>query len=841
MTPVETDLGVLLEPGATVELRVPKAGRARVISGYFDDLDAMAKTAARLDGRHPGIYFTANPVKPALLARASNRVVEHAELTTGDHDVARRRWLPIDLDPVRPAGVSATEVEHQAAIAKAREVAAFLSEQRWPTPVLADSGNGAYVLVRVDLPNDEGSRELLHRCLEALAFRFDDQAVHVDGTMFNAARIIRVPGTRNAKGDSTPTRPHRTARLLDVPDPLEVASVEQLRALAAILPAPEPAVQHNGRRSEQAAAFDLEAFIAKHLDVHHHGSWGQGGYRWVLRACPFNSDHAERSAFVARRPGGAIVAGCQHYSCTWAWRDLRERLDPKPERPARGKGKTKTQDAGSALSPSEPAATVPPVPDDPPALASDQRILDRFQVAIRGGGVVGEAATAATTYLTLTSRLLERQASLIVKGHSSSGKSYTVEQTVRFFPPEAVVVMTGMSEHALIYSPDDYAHRTIVLYEAAALREGQEDNQTAYFLRSLLSEGRICYPVTVKDKDGGFTTKTIVKEGPTNLVMTTTKVAVHAENETRMLSVTTDDSREQTARVFAALADETAGGGDLDEWVQLQRWLAAHGERRVTIPYAATLARLVPPVAVRLRRDFGTLLALIRAHAILHQCTRDRDDAGQVVATTDDYEQVRLLVEDVIAAGVGQTVSPTIRSTVEAVEALTTDDGDGALEGKARYPNGVTAQHVAAELNLDKSAARRRLYAAGNAGYVFNAEDQRGKPGRWKLGEPLPGGTRLLPVESALATAATGEPAGQGDGGTTGGTVAGESGGQESAGPPSESPATAIDPEQAFEWRFEDDPVGACVSCGEQCHTRDPDDRPRHPLCPEPDPRSYAR
>jgi hypothetical protein len=73
MTPVETDLGVLLEPGATVELRVPKAGRARVISGYFDDLDAMAKTAARLDGRHPGIYFTANPVKPALVVRGRQK------------------------------------------------------------------------------------------------------------------------------------------------------------------------------------------------------------------------------------------------------------------------------------------------------------------------------------------------------------------------------------------------------------------------------------------------------------------------------------------------------------------------------------------------------------------------------------------------------------------------------------------------------------------------------------------------------------------------------------------------------------------------------------------------
>ena len=34
----------------------------------------------------------------------------------------------------------------------------------------------------------------------------------------------------------------------------------------------------------------------------------------------------------------------------------------------------------------------------------------------------------------------------------------------------------------------------------------------------------------------------------------------------------------------------------------------------------------MPPVAVRLRRDFGAVLGLIRAHALLHQATRGRDD-----------------------------------------------------------------------------------------------------------------------------------------------------------------------------------------------------------------------
>jgi hypothetical protein len=410
--------------------------------------------------------------------------------------------------------------------------------------------------------------------------------------------------------------------------------------------------------------------------------------------------------------------------------------------------------------PSDSPVTLPPPPADAPALAADQRILDRFKVAVKLRGVVGEVTTACLTYLTLTSRLLDEQASLIVKGHSSSGKSYTVEQTVKFFPSEGLVVWTAMSERALVFSTEEYAHRTLVLYEAAALREGQEDNQTAYFLRSLLSEGRINYEVTIKGGDGGFTTKTITKEGPTNVIITTTKVTLEAENETRMLSITTDDSRAQTGRVLASLANERNGDGpDLTEWVQLQRWLAG-AEHRVTIPYAAKLAEKVPPVAVRLRRDFRTLLSLIRAHAILHQQTRDRDEGGRIVATLDDYAVVRELVDEILSSGVGQTVSSTVRETVAAVKALTPTDKDEA-----------TAQQVAVELKLDKSAARRRLVAAARDGYIRNLEDHRGRPGRWRVGEPLPGGTTLLPAASTLATT---ETAGQegGDGG--GGTVAGD-------------------------------------------------------------------
>ncbi|MGO9155886.1 hypothetical protein [Mycobacterium sp.] len=377
-----------------------------------------------------------------------------------------------------------------------------------------------------------------------------------------------------------------------------------------------------------------------------------------------------------------------------------------------------------------------------PGLARLPRILDAVADEVASRGLVGEERLAKTLYLILTSRLLDKQVSAGVKGHSASGKSYTVEIVTRFFPTEAYLEFTGMSEHALIFSPEEYAHRTLIVYEVVALREGVENDQTSYFVRSLLSEGRIDYEVTIRGADeSGFTTKKIVKEGPTNLIFTTTETRVHAENETRILSLATNDSREQTARVMLQLADESNGDGALEEWHDLQCWLAG-AVRQVTVPYAQRLAQQVPPVAVRLRRDFGSLLALIRAHAVLHQASRELNDAGHIIATLDDYAVVRDLVADTIAEGVGQTVSETVRETVNAIEALASREG-------------IMARAVAEKLRLDKSNVSRRLRMAADGGYIRNLEDKRGKPGRWVVGDPMPGSADLLPTPAQLATADT--------------------------------------------------------------------------------------
>lgn len=220
------------------EIRIPKAGRHRTIRGYFNDAAAAARAAAAWSGKVPAVYVTLNPVNPALLARASNRMESYAESTTSDADILSRRWLLIDIDPKRPAGISSSDSEHAASLAKADEIAEWLKTRGWPAPVYADSGNGAHLLYRVALSNEAENTAVIERALKALAARFDSAAVGVDTGVANASRISKLYGTYACKGDSTSDRPHRLSRILRAPTEIECVSLESLDELAALAPAP---------------------------------------------------------------------------------------------------------------------------------------------------------------------------------------------------------------------------------------------------------------------------------------------------------------------------------------------------------------------------------------------------------------------------------------------------------------------------------------------------------------------------------------------------------------------------------------------------------------------------
>jgi hypothetical protein len=310
------------------ELRIPET-RYKTVSGYFDDFEKLAEAAVQWSGQAAGVYFLPNVVKPALLARAANQLKTYAKYTTSDADIETRRWLFLDFDPVRPAGISSTEDEHQRALTRMQECYDWLMSLGFPSTALvcADSGNGGHILVSLDLPNDADSLALIKRCLAAVALRFSDDQVAVDLTVFNAARVWKLYGTLAGKGDSTAERPHRIAKILEAPATVTPVSRKLLEQLAAL--APEETKTHARQTYNGQGVFDPLRWIAERCpDVLGPYSWGSN-QKWIFPVCPWNPDHTNKAAYIVQFANGALAAGCHHNGCHGKdWHALRDLVEP---------------------------------------------------------------------------------------------------------------------------------------------------------------------------------------------------------------------------------------------------------------------------------------------------------------------------------------------------------------------------------------------------------------------------------------------------------------------------------------------------------------------------------
>lgn len=349
-------------PGEVYEVRCPKAGKYKVISGYFDDFDEMTDQALFLsDGRIvPAVYITVNPVRRDLLARAYNAVKDYAEATTTDKDIPRLMRLLIDLDAIRPSGISASDEEHALALLMSETIKEYLTSKGWPEPVHSDSGNGRHLIYAIDLENTQENVDLLKGVLKALDALFSNERVKVDTTTYNPARVAKLPGTMARKGDNMPGfRPHRRSCVIESPEELKPVPVELLKALVGVFSKPTKMAGAFGRMAVEVlgqaepvpdwvddvsvtcgswSQERLETWLDEHGIGHKEPVEGHDGrLKYVLENCVFDPSHQGRDAAVFFTPEGddegMIGYKCFHDSCSdKRWADVRERLDPVAKR-----------------------------------------------------------------------------------------------------------------------------------------------------------------------------------------------------------------------------------------------------------------------------------------------------------------------------------------------------------------------------------------------------------------------------------------------------------------------------------------------------------------------------
>ena len=186
-----------------------------------DDLDNLARGAA--------VYFTLNPLSDEFVASGRNHF--------NNGDIVERRWLLIDIDPARDALFAhsmANESERRLAYELAAKVADYLGPFGFPDPIFVDSGNGFHLYLRISLPNDDLSMQVVSRTLKRIRKECTSAGADVDPKVYDAKRISKLAGTWVRKGIESEERPYRMAALLLAPEEVKVVSWELLSEFAGL-------------------------------------------------------------------------------------------------------------------------------------------------------------------------------------------------------------------------------------------------------------------------------------------------------------------------------------------------------------------------------------------------------------------------------------------------------------------------------------------------------------------------------------------------------------------------------------------------------------------------------
>lgn len=297
-------------------------------SGYFYDVEVAIQQLALYDDFN--IYYTINKVKDACASRGQFNCFKQVRGTaTSKQDIDSRCYIPIDVDCERPSGVSSTDEEKQKAYKKAQEVFVFLRDNGFSEPVVCDSSSGYHLLYPINAENNQESEDVIKTFLDIMAKLFTDDSIKIDNVLYDANRILRLPGSHGRKGRNSQDRPHRPAKILSVPSEQKRMFLGQIDAFNQKfeIKTEQPIRQYyNGHHED----FNIRDFIQRHnISVDKEIPLSGGGTKFVLTECCFDSGHKSPDAAIFEMPNGAIAYKCFHQSCSHhTWQEVRQMYEP---------------------------------------------------------------------------------------------------------------------------------------------------------------------------------------------------------------------------------------------------------------------------------------------------------------------------------------------------------------------------------------------------------------------------------------------------------------------------------------------------------------------------------
>ena len=303
-------------------------------------------------------------------------------------------------------------------------------------------------------------------------------------------------------------------------------------------------------------------------------------------------------------------------------------------------------------------------------------LVGRLRAAFHKAGIIGEENNTLLAYLAGVSRLLERPLAIIVQSASAAGKTTLMDAVLAFFPEEERIKYSAMTGQSLYYLGEtNLKHKILAIVEEAGAEKA------SYALKLLQSEGELTIASTGKDPTTGrMETQVYRVEGPVMIMLTTTAIDLDEELQNRCLTLSVDESPEQTAKIHTLQRERRTLAGLVAkaERTELLRVLR-NVQRLLTAvevlnPYAPSLT--FPSGRTRNRRDHEKYLTLIDAIALLHQHQRPkgRYELGgrtleYVPVTLDDIALANELAPEVLGRSLDE-LPPQTRTVLGHIRTL---------------------------------------------------------------------------------------------------------------------------------------------------------------------------
>lgn len=313
----------LIPDKGVFEIRIEGRG----VSGCFEDPELAIESLSRQPLNNTRVLVSINEINRNIVCRKDQNGFSAQGTALEDNDIEGLNWVLVSIEPKRPHGTSSTQEELTLSRETAEKITRMLLNEGFPHPVIGSSGNGTYLLIRVNLSNTEGAIQVINDFLSVLDKLFSTDAVDVGGR-YKPTQSVVLAGTAVQEGQHTKERPHRYGTMLSVPSRIVPVQASYLKEVAQSLSAD---VNPEAYNHYSPKTFEVGDFLEKHHMTYQKEVLDDGTEKYVLDICPWDGT-VKRNTIVFQYQGGGVAVKCLHDQYKdKSWSDLRRLLEPTEE------------------------------------------------------------------------------------------------------------------------------------------------------------------------------------------------------------------------------------------------------------------------------------------------------------------------------------------------------------------------------------------------------------------------------------------------------------------------------------------------------------------------------